>query len=135
MCKFFRCSNFTYRRFGIVKDKHGKSCEFNHPLTCKKIEMFGYKKGGFKDKRCGKLHPSLYRIFMKHENCKFGDKCKYFHPKKLRNDGQKSKPIPSQMYKEEILPYTYAQILKKPIQQPPKDQTPFYQFHILNNLS
>ena len=85
VCKF-------YRKGSCKHGKSGKSFVYSHPLTCKKFEFFGYKEGGCKDRKCNKLHLSLCKIFMKHLTCKYGDKCKYFHPRKLQSKYQNQNP-------------------------------------------
>ena len=86
---FYRSGNCRYGRTGKKPDQNGKTCEFTHPPTCKKFELFGYKEYGCKLKKCDKLHLSLCKKFMKYENCEYGDKCRYFNPKKLRIISQK----------------------------------------------
>ena len=106
-CKFFKRGKC---KFG----KSGKSCEFKHPQTCKKFTLFGYKQGGCKDKNCPKLHLSVCKIFMRHQSCKYGDDCKFFHPRRLNVHNQANK---STFYQTHIKDGpTYAQILKKPVQ-------------------
>ena len=119
VCKFYKTGKCKYGRSGRNKDQNGKSCDFMHPQTCKKFELFGYKEGGCKDKKCNKLHMTLCKIFMRHQECKFGDTCKYYHPKKLRNQRQSSNFIFSETVKEGNL--TYAQAAKSTFQ--PKSQS------------
>ena len=80
--------------------------------------LYGYKEGGCKERKCSKLHMSLCKIFMKHEDCKFGDNCKYYHPKKLRVQGQNKNLTPNQTVKQGDL--AYAQVAVSPYQ--PKSQ-------------
>ena len=63
ICKFYRS--------GICRHgRSGKSCDFIHPPTCKKFDLFGYKEDGCKEKKCNNLHMTLCKIFMRHNKCK-----------------------------------------------------------------
>ena len=56
---------------------------------------------------------------MKHQNCKYGEKCKFFHPKKLKNNIQNKKPIPRQTYQPETYRVenpTYSHIVRNSLQ-------------------
>ena len=88
ICKFYKSGKCRHGKSGRTTDQNGKICEFTHPPTCKKFEFFGYKENGCRLKKCDKLHLSLCKGLMKDENCKFGDKCRYWHPKKLKNIDQ-----------------------------------------------
>ena len=62
---------------------------------------------------------------MKYENCKYGDKCKYYHPKKLKNESQNTKSTSGQMYTGDVLPYSYVDVVKKSLQPQLQVQSPF----------
>ena len=57
---------------------------------------------------------TLCKIFMRHNKCKQEDNCKYYHPKKLRNQRQTQNLASNQTNKEANV--TYAQVVKKPFQ-------------------
>ena len=115
-CKFYKTGNCKYGKSGKTKDQNGKSCEFNHPPTCKKFELFGYKKGGCKYKKCSKLHVSLCKMFMRQKNFKYGDDCKFFHPRRLKNNSQIKKPTSQSYMRVHEENPTYAQIAKNTYQ-------------------
>ena len=110
ICNFYKRGKCKYGKSGRTKDQNGKVCEFSHPPTCKRFELYGFKEGGCKDKKCGKLHLSFCKIFMRYQNCKYGEKCNFFHPKKLKNSSHSNVIIPSAT--EERKNLTYAQIVK-----------------------
>ena len=86
VCKFFRSGNCKFGRSG---KKSGLTCAYSHSITCKKFELYGNKHPkGCKDKKCDKLHLSLCKIYTKFQNCKYGEKCRYFHPRKLKPNNQ-----------------------------------------------
>ena len=87
MCRHFQSGKCRHGITGktIVQDK---TCEFDHPKTCQKFDNYGYKQGGCKDKKCKKgVHLRVCRQFM-NGYCKF-EKCKYYHPRKLKIDPAK----------------------------------------------
>ena len=113
ICKFYRSGKCQYGKTGKKIDKFGKTCSFSHPQTCKKFENYGYKEQGCKDKKCSKLHLSLCKHFMRYTSCKFGEKCRYFHPKKLKNEYQeKVYNISNKPNGEDI---SYAGIVKRSV--------------------
>ena len=85
-------------------------CSFSHPITCKKFENFGYLQEGCKNKNCEKLHLNLCKHFMRNKFCKYEEKCKYFHPKKLKNN-QKKPENQSENQNEKKL--SYARIVAR----------------------
>ena len=114
-CRFYKCGKCKFGRSGNKPDKSGKTCAFKHPLICKKQEMYGNKgPKGCNDKKCDKLHLSLCKLYMKHNNCKFGDACRYFHPKKMNNlsagSGQDQKIIHQKINHENL---SYANTFSK----------------------
>ena len=110
LCRFYKRGQCKYGKSGKTKDQNGKICVFSHPPTCKKFELFGYKEGGCKDKKCSKIHLSLCNSFMKNENCSYGEQCKFFRPRKLKNNTQDKKVTSGQTERSENI--TYAQVLK-----------------------
>ena len=88
ICQFYRKGKCRHGRSGKTKDQNGKSCEYSHPPTCKKFELYGYKEGGCKEKECSRLHMSLCKMFMKQKICNYGEKCKFLHPRKLKTNDQ-----------------------------------------------
>ena len=40
-CKFYKRGKCKHGRSGKNKDQNGKSCDFMHPQTCKKFDLFG----------------------------------------------------------------------------------------------
>ena len=114
--KYYRCGKCKHGRSGNKPDKSGNTCPFKHPQTCKIYEMYGYKHAkGCKDKKCEKLHLSICKLFMKYQNCKFGEHCRYFHPKKLKSQNSNSdQKMVHQRTQHENL--TNANIVKKNLQ-------------------
>ena len=51
---------------------------------------------------------------MKHQNCNFGNKCKYFHPKGLNKVSQSEKNADLKVHEGND---TYANVVKKSLQQ------------------
>lgn len=104
ICKFYRSG----------KCKHGssgKTCKFNHPTTCKKFELYGNKENGCKVKNCEKLHLSLCKLFMK----QYGNKCRYFHPKRLMQISQEKGNKTEKLFMHEERP-SYANVVRKSLQ-------------------
>ena len=94
VCKFFKSGNCKHGKSGKTID-NGKMCSFQHPLTCKKHELFGDSDEGCKNGRnCNKLHLNLCKHFMKFQNCKYEEKCKYFHPRKIKKKIQEKERYP-----------------------------------------
>ena len=83
ICKFYQSGNCKFGRSGKKSDRSGKICQFSHPPICKKFENYGYKKEGCRNRDCEELHLNLCKKFMK-DYCKYGDQCKYHHPRKLK---------------------------------------------------
>ena len=112
ICKFYKSGKCQYGKNGKKPDKSGKICAFSHPTTCKKFENYGYKEEGCRNKKCDKLHLNLCKIFMRHNSCKFDEKCRYYHPKKWKNIKLKEPENQSkQQQNEEKL--SYAKILSR----------------------
>ena len=84
ICKFYSLGKCKFGRTGKTPDKNGKTCEFSHPITCKMFKLFDNRENGCKGKKCEKLHLSLCKWCMRDPNCKLGDKCHFWHPKKLK---------------------------------------------------
>ena len=80
-CKYFKSAKCQYGRFGNKPDQQGKICSYSHPPICKNHEQ----SGKCFDNRCKKTHFNLCRDYMKTLDCKYKDKCRFFHPKKLRD--------------------------------------------------
>ena len=59
---------------------------------------------------------------MKYQKCDFGEKCKYFHPKGLKNFDQNKK---NHIEKEHEVKNTYADVVKKSVQQQLQSSGPF----------
>ena len=109
ICKFYKSGNCQDGKTGKKPDHNGKTCDFNHPPTCRKFELFGYKEKGCKVRDCSKLHLSLCKNFMRYQNCKFGEKCRYFHSRGLKNVSNKKEKHSDQKIVEEI----HMQMLRK----------------------
>ena len=64
---------------------------------------------------------------MKHQSCKFGNKCRYFHPYKLKSNTNKQENNPGYQKTNETGRLSYAQIVQKPFlqQSHSNDQGPF----------
>ena len=105
ICRFYKRGKCHHGKNGKKPDKHGKICAFSHPTTCKKFENYGHKEEGCRNKKCDKLHLNLCKIFMRHNFCKYEEKCRYFHPKKLKNINSKEPETQSnqQQNEEKIL--------------------------------
>ena len=56
ICKFYRSGKCKHGKSGKKPDQNGKTCDFSHPQTYKKFELFGYKEKGSASKNCNKLH-------------------------------------------------------------------------------
>ena len=127
ICRFYRAGKCVHGKSGKTPDNTGKICAFSHPQTCRKFELYGNKEKGCKIKKCGNLHLSICKIFMKHQSCKFGNKCKYFHPYKLRSNNQKEENNSGYKKTNETGELSYAQVLRKPFVQHShsNDQGPF----------
>ena len=93
-------------------DKRGKICAFSHPITCKKFDNFGFKENGCKNRKCEKLHLNVCKIFMRHKSCKYGEDCRFYHPKKLKNSNQMKPENQSSQKHNEEQP-SYANIVRK----------------------
>ena len=111
VCRFFKNGQCRHGKNGKKPNQLGKVCSFSHPPTCKKFLDFGYKEHGCKSKKCGKLHVNLCKIFMRHKSCKFEDKCRFWHPKKLKNNNPHNINYSSQKHMEEK--FSYADIVTK----------------------
>ena len=92
VCRYYKTGKCPHK---------GKSCTYSHPPVCKKFENFGYKErqGGCKERKCERLHLTLCNSFMFDGTCAYGEKCRFFHPKKLqfwkRNTAAPTVTIPS----------------------------------------
>lgn len=111
ICKFYKSGKCQYGRTG-KKLISGKMCAFSHPNICKKFENYGYKENGCKNKKCDNLHMNLCKMFMKTQSCKYEDKCKYHHPKKLKNVYQNN-PETQSTQQHNGYKSSYAQIVTK----------------------
>ena len=60
---------------------------------------------------------------MRYQNCKFGEKCRYFHPRGLKNVSNKKEKHSDQKIVEER--NTYANVAKKSLQPQIKPNDPF----------
>ena len=116
ICKFYRVGKCQHGKTGKKPNSAGKTCEYSHPPTCKKFELFGYQEKGCKAKNCGKLHLSLCKKFMKFQTCKFAEKCRYYHPKGLKSH-IKDKHLEQKVLEKRDTEDTYANIVKKSVQQ------------------
>ena len=102
ICKYYKNGKCHYGKSGKKMDKRGKICAFSHPITCKKFDNFGFKENGCKNRKCEKLHLNVCKIFMRHKLCKYGEDCRFYHPKKLKNSNQmKPENQSSQKHNEE----------------------------------
>ena len=118
ICKFYRAGKCNHGTSGKTSDKTGKICAYSHPQTCKKFELYGNKEKGCKMKKCNNLHLSLCKVFMKHQTCKFGNKCRYFHPHKLKSNNQKQEnKNNSGQTTIDTEKLSYAQVVRKPFSQ------------------
>ena len=80
-CKFLQNGNCHFGRSGKRPDQNGKVCAFSHPKVCRKHEMFGK----CMNHKCEKLHLRLCREFMNLQTCRYGNNCRFFHPRSLKN--------------------------------------------------
>ena len=80
-CKYYLSGNCKYGRSGNTHDQRGKICSYSHPTICNNHEKFGK----CYDNRCKKTHLSLCRDYMKTLECKYENRCRFFHPKKLKD--------------------------------------------------
>ena len=95
VCKFFKSGNCKHGKSGKTPDNSGKKCSFDHPQLCKKHELFGDSDEGCKNGRnCNKLHLNLCKHFMKFQSCKYEEKCKFFHPRKIKMKIQNKERYP-----------------------------------------
>ena len=111
-CRYYKAGKCRHGKSGKTKDENGKSCDFLHPPICRKYESYGFKENGCRDRKCPKLHMNICKIFMRHQNCKYGNSCKFFHPKRLKNVNEIKKLPSSQTHKKDV--FSYAQIVKNP---------------------
>lgn len=129
VCKFLKNGNCQFGRSGKRPDQHGKVCAYNHPPICKNHEI----QGKCMNNRCKKLHFNLCRRFMATQNCNFGDTCRYFHPKGLKNFRSFQDPNIHEENKM-LIPnttYSYAQAVKKPASSF-LDQSPLIQQPVIS---
>ena len=151
VCKFYKNIKCRYGKSGRNIDANGKVCAYRHPQICKKFQDFGDTQNGCKEKKCENLHLNICKIFKKHGNCKFANKCKFFHPRKWKNVSQSNGKSLTQIGKN-IHPCsmfqntyeqnpTYAYIARKNLQpkvqfnkqQEPIRQAPIAQSQFMKN--
>ena len=76
ICKLFKAGKYHFGGSGKNTDQQGKIYCYIHPTVYKKHEKFGK----YMDHRCKKLHLIVCRSYLNTLNCKYGKKCKFFHP-------------------------------------------------------
>ena len=81
-----------------------------HPLV-RSLKTMDTKIMVARIKKCEKLYLKVCKIFMKYKSCKFNQNCKFFNPKKLKNDPKKPETKYSQQQNEENL--SYAKIVAR----------------------
>ena len=83
-----------YKRGCCRHKSEGIGCQFTHPPTCARYEMYGTQKqlGCRKGKRCKQMHRTICRNFMK-KKCTNGKACGYFHPVGLRRKQRGNGPM------------------------------------------
>ena len=91
---------------GKKPDKQGKVCSYSHPPICKKHEM----QGKCMNHRCKKLHLNVCRRFMENQQCDYGENCRLFHPKGMKEHG-KNVHEENKFLKPNVS-YSYAQAVK-----------------------
>ena len=116
VCKFYRGGNCKHGKSGKKPDQNGDTCRFSHPQTCKKFELFGYKEKGCKLKNCEKLHLSLCKKYMRYKSCAYGEKCKFFHPKGLKDTNHIKENQNQFEHNGNEERSTYANVVKKSLQ-------------------
>ena len=84
ICRFYCQGKCKYGRSGKSTDESGRICNFSHPKICMKFQNYGNTQNGCKVKECTYLHLKVCKIYMKYKKCKFQEKCKNLHPRKLK---------------------------------------------------
>jgi hypothetical protein len=92
ICRFYKsgkCSHGKNGR-GIV---NGQTCPYLHPT---KVCIQSKKFGKCSLKACQFMHMNVCRAYMKSpSSCKFGEKCRYFHPKQVKTDQRRENHTPA----------------------------------------